>query len=360
MSLSRVRPRSFTVAAACLLALAATALSVRTGAAADARAVAFRTRTMGSWASLTLVTADSTAVAGLAREGLLSLHHTDSLMTNWTSTSEVARLNAAAGGGPTVVDREVAAVLQLAGEVHAASGGAFDVTVEPLVRLWGFLGGTPRVPAPEALTAARTLVGWDRVGFEPATAQLTLPAGMRLDLGGIAKGYGVDRVAARLRAAGVSDALVDLTGNMAALGSAPGHEGWVIGIRDPQDRGPYLATIRLRDQCVSTSGDYVQFVSRGGQRLGHILDPRTGWPASGLSSATVVAASAAAADAWSTALFVLGPSQARLVAGGRDDIAAVLLQPAAGDRDTLWVESGLLPLVTVAPAFVDSLVVRPF
>ncbi len=357
----RRRVQGMVVAAACLLALAAATVPLRAGGPGSPRAVAFRTRTMGSWASLTMVTPDSAAVAELARTALLSFHHTDSLMTNWTTTSEVARLNGAAGGPATPVEPEVADVVRLAGEVTAASGGAFDITVEPLVRLWGFLGGTPRVPDAAALERARELVGWERVEWDPEGGRLRLPAaGMRIDLGGIAKGHGVDRVAALLRGAGVTDALVDLTGNMAAIGDAPGHAGWVVGIRDPRDRGPYLATLRLHDRCVSTSGDYVQFVSEGGRRYGHILDPRTGWPAHGLSSATVVADRAAVADAWSTALFVLGPVEARRAAAARDDIAAVLLQPVAGSRDTLWVESPLLPLVTVAPAFTDSLVLRSF
>jgi thiamine biosynthesis lipoprotein len=141
-------------------------LRAEADAAATERAVVFRTRTMGAWASLTLVTADSAAVADLARASLLSLHHTDSLMTNWTATSEVARINSTAGAGATVVEPEVAAVLALAGDVTAASGGAFDITVEPLVRLWGFIGGTPRVPEAATLAAARGLVGWNRVSFD--------------------------------------------------------------------------------------------------------------------------------------------------------------------------------------------------
>ena len=345
-----------------LIVLTATVIGAQADTSTNAsRAVAFRTRTMGAWATLTLVTPDSAAVADLALGALFSLHHTDSLMTNWTATSEVARINRTAGLGGTVVDPEVAAVLRLADEVTAASGGAFDLTVEPLVRLWGFLGGKPQVPDPLALADAHRLVGWPRVFFDRGSGRLTLPEqGMSLDLGGIAKGYGVDVVAARLRRAGVTDALVDLTGNMAALGDAPGHEGWVIGIRDPRDRGPYLATIRLQDRCVSTSGDYVQFVSEGGRRFGHILDPRTGWPAHGLSSATVVSERAAAADAWSTALFVLGSVEARRVAAARTDIAAVLLAPAPAGRDTLWVEAELLPLLAVAPGFADSLLVLSF
>lgn len=355
---------TITVAAAGALALtlAATVICAPVDLSTNApRAVAFRTRTMGAWATLTLVTPDSAAVADLALGALFSLHHTDSLMTNWTATSEVARINRTAGLGATVIDPEVARVVELANDVTAASGGAFDLTVEPLVRLWGFLGGKPHVPDPLALAETRRLVGWSQVTFDPSRNRLALPRqGMAIDLGGIAKGYGVDVVAGLLRRAGVTDALVDLTGNMAALGRAPGHEGWVIGIRDPQDRAPYLATIRLQDRCVSTSGDYVQYVSEGGQRFGHILDPRTGWPAHGLASSTVVADRAAAADAWSTALFVLGPAEARRVAASRDDIAAVLLAPAPAGRDTLWVETELLPLVTVAPVFADSLIVLSF
>lgn len=359
------RPRPTAAAAGLLMLAIALVATLSSPAAPDPaaapRPVTFRTRTMGAWASLTLVTPDSAAVADLARGALLSFHRTDSLMTNWTTTSEVARLNRGAGAGAQVVEPDVAAVLELAGQVHDASGGAFDLTVEPLVRLWGFLGGTPHVPPAPALAEALARVGWDRVVFSAADRRLELPdAGTRLDLGGIAKGYGVDLVATRLRAAGVADALVDLTGNMAALGSRPGHDGWVVGIRDPRDRVPWLATIRLRDQCVSTSGDYVQFVADNGLRYGHILDPRTGWPAHGLSSATVVSARAAAADAWSTALFVLGPVAGRRVAAARDDIAAVLVAPAPDRRDTLWVESSLLPVVTVAPAFADSLIVLSY
>lgn len=349
-------------AGALALSLAATVICAPVDPSADAaRAVAFRTRTMGAWATLTLVTPDSAAVADLALGALFSLHRTDSLMTNWTATSEVARINRTAGLGGTVVDPEVAAVLALADEVTTGSNGAFDVTVEPLVRLWGFLGGSPHVPDAQALADAHRLVGWSRASFDRADGRLTLPEhGMSVDLGGIAKGYGVDVVASVLRRAGVTDALVDLTGNMAALGNAPGRDGWVIGIRDPQDRGPYLATIRLQERCISTSGDYVQFVSEGGRRFGHILDPRTGWPAHGLSSATVVSDRAAAADAWSTALFVLGSAEARRVAAARADIAAVLLAPAPAGRDTLWVEAELLPLLTVAPGFADSLLVLSF
>ncbi len=327
--------------------------------AASPRVVDFRTRTMGTWATLSLVTADSAAVADLAYAALRSLHHTDSLMTNWTATSEVARLNRVAGAGPTPVHPQVMQVLATARSVAEASGGAFDVTIEPLVRLWGFIGGAPRVPPAAAIEAARADVGWQLVRLDPATGQVAYARpGVGIDLGGIAKGWGVDQVAALLAAAGTADALIDLSGNMIARGAAPGRQGWLVGIRDPEDRVPYLATVLLRDEAVATSGAYAQFVSEGGRRYGHILDPRTGWPAEGLLSATVVAASGTAADAWATALFVLGPDEARRLAADRDDLAAVLLAPAEDGRAVLWVERDLADRVTLAPGSSDRVVIR--
>ncbi len=337
--------------------LAAVALAVVLGAAAhaaagpDARAVPYRTRTMGTWATLTLVTPDSAASADLAYTALMSLHRTDSLMTNWTTTSEVARVNRVAGQAPTVADPEVFAVLARAREVSIASGGAFDVTVEPLVRLWGFLQGTPHVPEAAAIDAARADVDWRLVRLDPTSGMVGfVRPGVRIDFGGIAKGYGVDQVAAILDSAQVTDALIDLSGNMVARGSSPGHDGWVVGIRDPEDRQPYLATVTLHDEAIATSGAYQQFVDAGGKRYGHILDPRTGWPASGLLSATVVSRAGIDADAFATACFVLGLEKAKELAAKRDDIAVVLAAPGPDGRTVLWVERPLADRVAVSPA----------
>ena len=142
-----------------LLVLLLAGLCVCTVRAAEPRAVTFKTRTMGTEASLVLVTPDSAAVADLAYRALLSLHHTDSLMTNWTETSETARINRLAGTTTVQIDPEVNRVLAVAGEVGRESGGAFDITVEPLVRLWGFLGGEPAVPTEEAIATALAPVG---------------------------------------------------------------------------------------------------------------------------------------------------------------------------------------------------------
>jgi thiamine biosynthesis lipoprotein len=311
--------------------------------AAEPRAVTFKTRTMGTEASLVLVTPDSAAVADLAYRALLSLHHTDSLMTNWTETSETARINRLAGTTTVQMQPEVNRVLIAAGEVGRESGGAFDITVEPLVRLWGFLGGEPAVPTEEAIATALAPVGWQQLEHdaEAGTIRFSDPA-TRIDLGGVAKGYGVDRVGEILHEAGVTDALINLSGNMIALGAPPNRTSWTLRIMDPEKRHDYLGRISLHNQAVATSGNDFQYVMNEGQRdsrrYGHILDPRTGWPADGMASATVIAPDATTADAWATAFVVMETWRARSIARDHDELHVVLVEQAAGNLQMIWVE----------------------
>jgi len=167
-------------------------------------------------------------------------------------------------------------------------------------------------------------------------------------------------VAAALRAGGTTDALVDLSGNMVAIGNAATHPGWNVGIRDPAGVYPMLGKITLHDNAVATSGDYEQFVDVDGERHGHILDPRTGWSARGLSSVTIVAADAMTADAWATALFVLGPKEGRDLARARSDIEAVLIEPVADGTTIMWVEESLRDRFDREQSLPPSFVTRYF
>lgn len=306
------------------------------------RSVTYSIRTMGTYANVTLVTADSLASAPAARRAQARLVWVDSLMSNWTQTSEVARVNREAAHADVVLHPAVAHVVECALRVGRESDGAFDITVEPLVRMWGFLGGPKRVPSEAERAAAFEKVGPRRLHFEDSSGTLRFEReGVRIDLGGIAKGYAVDEAAAALRNAGVRAALVDLSGNMFAIGSPATSPAWRIGIRDPRDRVGYFARLHLRDEAISTSGKYEQFVVEGGRTFGHIMDSRTGWPAEGLISVTVVATTAMEADAWSTSLFVLGPAAARGKAKHRKDLEAILVTPGSAGRDTVWVEESL-------------------
>jgi thiamine biosynthesis lipoprotein len=343
-------------------ALALSALLLLAAApAAERRSVAYLGRAMGTYTRIVLVTPDSLASLPLAQEGQASFQRIDSLMTNWTTTSEVARINRAAPLGATRVQAEVARVIDLSIQTWRASDGANDITVEPLMRVWGFLGGKPHVPDPAEAAAAYQKVGADKLAYDSATATLRFAnPGTRIDLGGIAKGYSVDVVADTLRARGVAEALVEISGNMRALGHPLDAPAWRIGIRDPRDRMPYFARLPLLPgEGISTSGKYEQFVAQGGKTYGHIMDPRTGQPADGLISVTVVAPSAMMADAWDTPLFVLGPAGARRKLKERDDISAILVAPGDG-VDTVWVERTLEHRFTLEPHAEKMFVVRYF
>jgi thiamine biosynthesis lipoprotein len=344
------------------LALAAFLLAAPPAHAAGTTAstVTFTGRTMGTYCHITFVTNDSSAIAPLAARALARFASLDSLMTNWTTTSEVARLNHDAQGSPTTVDPEVATVLAKCADVNRGTEGAMDITVEPLVRAWGFLGGKPHVPDSATVAQAFAHVGAGHVHFDRESSTLRLDPGTRIDLGGIAKGYAVDRVASLLHEAGVHDALVDLSGNMAAIGTPPGERGWRIGIRDPRNREPWFARVTLRDRAISTSGQYEQFVAANGRTYGHILDPRTGVPAQGVLSVTVIAESPFDTDAWDTGLFVLGPEETMKVARAHPELAVILVVPSGEGPDVVWVERSLRDDFALEPGAEARFIVRWF
>jgi thiamine biosynthesis lipoprotein len=314
---------------------------------------------MGTTATLQLAGADSVAIANLAYDALVGFHHVDSLLSNWTEDSEIARVNRKAGSGWVTLHPELRPILSTADTVYGESIGAFDLTIEPLARLWGFLGGKPHVPPRGDVESTHDLVGWQHVRIEADRIRFDRE-GIGLDLGGIAKGYGVDLAAARLDAAGASSFLLDLSGNMIVRGAPPQREVWRIGIRDPRDLLPHLGTLAVTDVALATSGDYEQFVADSGARYGHILDPRTGWPAEGMAQVTVLAGSAMLADAWSTALFVLGPDAARELAAGRDDLSCILIERGESAELTVWIEESLRSVYTPHPDLGDNITLRWF
>ena len=246
-----------------------------------------------------------------AREGLDEVDRIESALTVFRDTSDLVRLNRAASDGPVPVDENLFALLLLCRQLHADTGGAFDVTSTPLSRCWGFLRREGRLPSKEEIDCARARVGMDGVALDETarTVRFRRP-GMELNLGSIGKGYALGRVETLLRRRGVSDALVS-AGGSSVLALGGDDEGWVVDLRSRQVKRDRLARLRLRDAALGTSGAGEQFVEMGGTRYGHVLDPRTGFPASGVLSASVVAGQPALADALSTAFLVGGPELAR-------------------------------------------------
>ena len=233
-------------------------------------------------------------------------------------------LNAEAGG-PVIVSADCAAVLDTAMDVWSETGGALDPALYPVIKAWGFTTGEYRVPDQGSLDAL--LAGKDTGAIAISGDTVTMPAGMELSLGAVAKGYAAQKAAEAMAAAGAEHAILSLGGNVQTLGETrPDGKSWQVAVTDPSDTGAYVGTLSVGQTAVVTSGGYQRYFDEDGVRYIHILDPATGRPADNdLLSVTVVTADGARADALSTALFVLGSEGALDYAAAHGDVEAVLI-----------------------------------
>ena len=237
----------------------------------------------------------------------------------YSDSSDVARINQAPRGAAVAVDSRIAEILEGALEVCAKSGGSFDITVAPVKDLWDF-SGKPRVPSFEEITRARESVDWSKLELDTERGTVTKQLeGMKIDLGGAAKGYAAQRAAAVLREYGVEQALLDFGGNILVMGENPNRADgiWRVGLQKPfAPTGEYGQVLELsKDLSAVTSGSYERNFEQNGRLYHHILDPHTGYPAdNGLSGVSVVHSDGLLADCLSTACFVLGEEQGKALA----------------------------------------------
>lgn len=263
-------------------------------------------------------------------------------MSTWEAGSVLSRFNAGAAGSRHAMPAELAQVVECALDVAARSGGAFDPTVGPLVDLWGFgprdraQDGARRRPPEAAIAATRERCGYGRL--ERDGNDLLQPGGLALDLSAIAKGYAVDLVASRLRSLGAADALVEIGGELLAMGQRPDGVAWRVGIAAPRmnagDEPVAAVDLALRDRAIATSGDHWNAYADDGVEYAHTIDPRTGHPAAtGFASVTVAHRSCMLADAWATALTCLSLEEGYALAA-REDLA-VLWQRRASDGNEM-------------------------
>lgn len=248
------------------------------------------------------------APESLLEELWTACKHYEGLLSKTIDTSDVARINRA-NGQPVTVDPETWEILRRAKEISDATGHAFSITVAPLTAMWDFTGGTERMPDDETRLAALPLVDDDALVLGDGYT-VTLPAGMEIDLGGIAKGYIADQAAAMVkdRAGG---ATLNFGGNVYAVGKKPDGSIFRVGVTDPEEPSAALVALSVTDQSVVTSGIYERFFMVGDKRYHHILDPKDGLPAeTDLASATIVSESSMTADAVATACIVLGSAEA--------------------------------------------------
>lgn len=264
-------------------------------------------------------------------ESVLSLH---------LSQSEIAAINENAGVQPVEVSQRTFDLLQRAKELSEQSDGAFDITIAPVVELWGITSDHPHVPTDEELAQAMALMGLEDLVLdeEACTAYLTRP-GMAIDLGGIAKGWTADQLREYARELGAERGYVSLGGNLMIIGERPDGDPFKFGLRDPQgDASTYLGTVTLEDGCtMATTGGYERYFEEDGIRYHHVLDPRTGYPAdSDLLSVAVISKDGTLADYLSTTLFVQGLEAAKAAAGSADYALVMVDQ-----ENNVWISGSL-------------------
>jgi thiamine biosynthesis lipoprotein len=283
---------------------------------------------------------DESTIRGAMARAHAEIVRVESMMTSWRDTSDIGRINVGAGT-PVGVSEETISVLQKSRWAGDLSGGVFDITFHALGDLWKFgdaAEANPKLPDAKTVREKRKLVDYRKVKIDEAAHTVTIGQGMRIDLGGIAKGYAVDRAAAVLKSAGLSDFLAQAGGDLYGAGRKPDGSPWVSGIQDPRaDQGAYFAIIELTDHAFSTAGDYARAFLLGGKRYHHIIDPRTGYPATACRSVTIWAGDAFTADAIDDAVFILGPEKGLPLVEAQPDVGAVIVDK----NNKVWISERL-------------------
>jgi FAD:protein FMN transferase len=259
---------------------------------------------MGTACRIQVVGEPETLATDAARAAIAEVRRIETKYSRYLPGSIVSRINASAGSADLLeVDNETADLLDFAAQVHAASEGLFDITTGVLRQVWNF--NASQLPAQSQLTAALGRIGWAHVEWRRPAIRLKLP-GMEIDFGGFGKEYAADRVSTVLTEAGVRAALVNLGGDMRALGPRPDGQVWKLGIAHPREADAVMASIELHQGALATSGDYERYFELDGQRYCHILDPRSGWPVQHWRSVSVIAPACVAAGAMTTIAMLMG------------------------------------------------------
>ncbi|WP_437621688.1 FAD:protein FMN transferase [Sorangium sp. So ce1151] len=284
---------------------------------------------------------DEAAIRGRLDKAIAEIRRLEGLMTTWRPESELSRVNAAAGRSAVEVSPESLEVIEKSLWISERSGGVFDITFEAMHGLWKFDEDIDdNVPPRDDVERARGLIDYRQIAIDRArrTVMLARP-GMRMSLGGIAKGYAVDAAARVLRGEGLGSFFVQAGGDLYIAGKKPDGSRWRAGIRDPRGKGAsdYFAMVEVEDHAFSTAGDYERSFIKEGRRYHHIIDPRTGFPASESRSVTVWAKDALTADAVDDAVFILGAEKGLELVESIEDCGAVIV-----DRNNkVWVSKRL-------------------
>jgi thiamine biosynthesis lipoprotein len=262
---------------------------------------------MGSRFEITVVAKDSTEANVDIDLGVGEITRIEKLISSWDPASQTSEINRNAGIKPVKVDEELYNLISRAIEISKLTDGAFDISFASMDKIWKFDGSMTEMPSEEAIKQSVAKIGYQNIILDPENFTVFLKLeGMKIGFGGIGKGYAADKAKKLLMEKGVSAGIINASGDMNTWGKQPNDEFWKVAITNPMDKNKAFALLPLNENAVVTSGNYEKYVSFNGVRYTHIIDPRTGYPATGIISATVFAPKAEIADALATSIFVMG------------------------------------------------------
>jgi FAD:protein FMN transferase len=292
---------------------------------------------MGTLVTITAVAADLEAGHKAIQAGFNEIKRLERLLSTWVPESELSQVNAEAGRRPVTVSQETLDLLDRSMEIARLTEGGFNIAVGPAVEAWS-VTERQHIPSDGELEQLKSLVDWTRIQLNRHDQNIFLPhKGMKIDVGGIGKGYAADRAAEEMKKAGARGGVVALSGDIKTFGSLPDAAGFPVGIKHPRKEGAVIAVIDLQDEAISTAGDYERFFERDGVRYHHILDPQTLQPARFCQSVTVIGKEGVLVDGLDTGIFVLGPKRGMALVERLAGVEAVIID----DQGTMTLSSGL-------------------
>ncbi len=262
---------------------------------------------MGSRFEITVVANNQTEADAYIDLAVAEISRIEKLISSWDADSETSKINANAGIKPVQVSPELFSLIERAIRISQLTDGAFDISYASMDRIWKFDGSMTEMPSEETIKASVARVGFQNIELDKsATSVFLKKEGMKIGFGAIGKGYAADKAKTLLMNKGVAAGIINASGDMNTWGKQPNGDYWKVAITNPMNKNKAFALLPLKEGAVVTSGDYEKYVSFNGKRYAHIIDPRTGYPATGIISATVFAPQAELADALATSIFVMG------------------------------------------------------
>jgi thiamine biosynthesis lipoprotein len=309
---------------------------------------------MGTLVSITAVADTNEQAQASVEQAFREIKRLEQLLSTWLPESELSRVNRSAGLQPVAVSPETMELVSRSVEIARLTAGGFNIAVGPAVELWS-VTQRQTIPTAAQLEAIKPLVDWTLIRIDQEAGTIFLPrTGMRIDVGGIGKGYAADRAVAAMRLAGANAGVVALSGDIKTFGRLPDGAKFPVGIQHPRREGAVLAVIDLEDEAMSTAGDYERFFEREGIRYHHILDPVSLQPARDCQSVTIIAKDGVWADGLDTGIFVLGPAEGMKLVERLPGVEAIIVDKAG----VLHVSSGLQARVEIVSSETSERPVR--